>query len=379
MRIAIVSLMGGLPWGGSEALWYAVATHAIDQGDEVFVSVYDWGSPNQKIKYLQQSGVKINFRKRFNAEASTFEKIVRFVKNRKPALNKDYQSIVDFKPDTVFISQGDSFDLAIHHIALYTLLRNNNIPYSFICHNHEQFGFIPPKEIYPGALEIFKNAEHVFFVSNRQWQLTERRLASKITNGVITWNPLSIVVPDAALLWPDDETAQMAIVANIAGSKGHDTAFEVLSSPEWKQRKWILNIYGNGEGIAYLKDLTFFYAIADKIKFHGHVADIVEVWQKNHLLLIPSAGEGLPISLVEAMACGRAAAVTDVGGNTELITQNKTGFIAVSPTTEAFAAVMENAWKEKENWEQLGKNAFNKINAVLEKEPGKKIYEVLNH
>ncbi len=379
MRIAFVSLMGGLPWGGSEALWYAIAEHALQQGDAVFVSVYDWGEPNEKIKTLQQKGAFIHFRERYNADAGTIEKIKRFIKNRKPSLNKDYQSIIDFNPDTVFISQGESFDLAIHHKALYYLLRQNNIPYSFICHSHVQYSFIPPKEIYPGAVEIFKNARNVFFISRRQWQLTERRLACKIDNGLITWNPLNIILPSSPLSWPADNTAQMAIVANMTGGKGHDTALEVLSSKEWKERKWILNIYGDGEGKKYLEDLAVFYGIRENIKFHGHVNDMVKVWQENHLLLIPSAGEGLPISLAEAMACGRMAVVTDVGGNTELITENETGFIAASPATASFAAAMEKAWQHKNKWQQLGINAFNKINTVLEKNPQIKIYELLKN
>lgn len=377
MKIAFVSLMGGLPWGGSEALWHAAAIHALQQGDEIFVSVYDWGTPHEQIKKLQEKGAIIHYRKRYNADAATIEKIKRFVQNRKPALNKDYQSIMDFKPDEVFISQGDSFDLAIHHRAFCDLLRHNSISYSFVCHNHQQYSFISPKEIYPGAIEVFKNAKRVFFVSQRQWRLTERRLAMKITNGQFTWNPLNIKMLTGPLTWPEVETAQLAIVANLGGSKGHDTALEVLSAPLWKNRKWLLNIYGAGEGKKYLEDLALFYGIEHNIIFHGHVADMIKVWETNHLLLIPSAGEGLPISLAEAMACGRAAVVTDVGGNTELITENETGFVAVSPTTEAFAAAMEKAWNEKDNWRQLGVNAFEKINSILDINPGEKIYKLL--
>ena len=374
MKIAFVSLMSGAPWGGSEALWHSIALFALEQGDEVFISVYDWGMPHEKITRLKQTGAIIHYRKRFNADAGMAEKIQRFLQKRKPAFNKDYQSIIDFKPDYVFISQGDSFDLAIHHRPFYQLLKKQNVSYSFVCHSHEQYSFIPPKEIYPCAQEIFKNAKKVYFVSDRQWNLTERRLVMKITNGQFTWNPLNLQIPIAPLIWPQTETVNMAIVGNLSGGKGHDTALEVLSGQEWKDREWQMNIYGEGEGKKYLEDLAVFYQIKDKINFCGHVDDIIKVWETNHLLLIPSAGEGLPISLVEAMACGRPAVVTDVGGNKELIAENEMGFIAVSPTTSAFAVAMENAWLEKSNWEKFGKNAFHKINAVWEKNPEVKIY-----
>lgn len=369
--------MGGLPWGGSEALWHSLALHALQQGDKVFVSVYDWGKPHHKIRQLQTAGASIYYRKKYNENAGIVEKIKRFIKKRKPALDKDYQTIIDFKPDIVFISQGDSFDLAIHHRPLYLLLCTHAVKYAFVCHSHAQYSFIPAKEIFPDAVELFKNAVQVFFVSKRQWQLTERRLATKLTNGCVTWNPVNMTLPTAPLTWPENDVMQMAIVGNISDTKGHDTVLEVLSAPVWKARQWVLNIYGEGEGKMYLEALASFYKIAQNIVFHGYVDDIVKVWRYNHLLLIPSAGEGLPISLAEAMACGRAAVVTDVGGNTELIKDCNNGFVAVSPTTQAFASALERAYAKKGNWKELGTNAFADLNSKIEKEPHLKIYNYL--
>jgi len=378
MRLGIVSLMGGLPWGGSEALWYSIALHALQQGDEVFVSVYDWGKTHKKLDYLKQKGAVIHYRKRYKPEVGTLGKIKRFILHRRPSLNKDYQSLIDFKPKCILISQGDSFDLAIHHRPLYSLIRQHKIDYSFICHSHVQYSFISPKEIYPGALEIFQNARHVFFVSRRQWALTERRLATKILNGQFTWNPLNVNTPELSLPWPDEQKVQMAIVGNLSGTKGHDTALEVLSAPQWEQRNWVLNIYGEGEGKIYLEELAKFYAISDKVFFHGHVGDILRVWKQNHLLLLPSAGEGLPISLVEAMVCGRVAVATDVGGNAELLNDEYNGFLAVSPTTHAFSNALERSWVVKNDWEQIGTNAFNNIKTILDTKPQVTIYELMS-
>jgi glycosyltransferase involved in cell wall biosynthesis len=377
MRIAFVSLMGGLPWGGSEALWYSIALFALQQGDEVFVSVYAWGKPHNKLKQLQQMGAVIHYRSRYNAEVGPLGKIKRFILQRRPSLNKDYQSLIGFKPECILISQGDSFDLAIHHRPLYSLIKQHKIDYSFICHSHVQYSFISPKEIYPAAVEIFQNAKHVFFVSRRQWALTERRLAMKILNGQFTWNPLNLYMPDLSLPWPDEPTVQMAIVGNLSGTKGHDTALEVLSSPQWKERNWVLNIYGEGEGKMYLEELAKFYAIYDKVIFHGHVGDILRVWKQNHLLLLPSAGEGLPISLVEAMICGRVPVATDVGGNAELIIDEYNGFLAVSPATYAFSDALERTWNVKNDWEQIGTNAFNNIKSVIDTKPQVTIYKLM--
>lgn len=47
----------------------------------------------------------------------------------------------------------------------------------------------------------------------------------------------------------------------------------------------------------------------------GHVADIREVWKIAHIAVLPSrGGEGVPQSLIEAAACGRALIASDVPG-----------------------------------------------------------------
>lgn len=51
----------------------------------------------------------------------------------------------------------------------------------------------------------------------------------------------------------------------------------------------------------------------------GHVSDISTVWKLAHFAILPSrGGEGLPMSLLEAAACGRPLVATDVPGCREI-------------------------------------------------------------
>jgi L-malate glycosyltransferase len=367
--------MGGYKWGGSEALWHAVAEYALEKNDEILVSVYEWDTPHQKILALKEKGAKVFYRSKFNPNAGFLERAIRFIKNRKPSFNKNYQSIINFKPEKIFISQGDNFDIAVHHRALYELIQQNNIPYYFVCHSHEQYSFLPQKEIYPSGIKIFTNAKQVFFVSKKQWQLTERKLVTKLSNASITWNPLNLSIPSKPLEWPSTSTINFAIVGSLITGKGHDTIFEVLSSDIWKNRLFKLNVYGLGDGESYLKALAKFYEIEARINFYGYVDNVIKIWEVNHILLIPSSAEGLPISLVEAMACGRLAVVTDVGGNTELICEGITGFVAEAPSVVSFKDALDRAWEQKENWLSIGNACFNKVTSVLNRLPQKDIYE----
>ena len=78
------------------------------------------------------------------------------------------------------------------------------------------------------------------------------------------------------------------------------------------------------------------------------------IWKENHILVLPSRYEGLPLVLVEAMWCGRPAVVTDVGGNAELCRDRQTGFVAQSATLASVAEAMERAWEARSDLEADG-------------------------
>ncbi len=54
------------------------------------------------------------------------------------------------------------------------------------------------------------------------------------------------------------------------------------------------------------------------VELLGQVGDIAGVWARAHIAVLPSRREGLPLSLLEAAACGRAIVATDVPGCREI-------------------------------------------------------------
>ncbi len=109
MRLVFVSLMSGIQWGGSEALWSKTAQLAINKGHQVLVSVYDWGSLHPELQKLKSLGAIIHLRQRFNNEANIFNKTWNHFKNRINWLNNTYMPIIHVQPDHIVINQGDCF------------------------------------------------------------------------------------------------------------------------------------------------------------------------------------------------------------------------------------------------------------------------------
>ncbi|HUU25808.1 MAG TPA: glycosyltransferase family 4 protein [Methyloceanibacter sp.] len=87
----------------------------------------------------------------------------------------------------------------------------------------------------------------------------------------------------------------------------------------------------------------------------GHVSDVREVWQQAHFAVQPSrGGEGLPKSLLEAAACGRAMVATDVPGCREIAIPDETGFLVPVDDADALADAMLRLAEDESMRERFG-------------------------
>ncbi len=76
------------------------------------------------------------------------------------------------------------------------------------------------------------------------------------------------------------------------------------------------------------------------IHWLGHVADIREVWARAHFAVLASRREGLPKSLLEAAACGRAMVATDAPGCREIAIAGETALTVPVDDAAALADAM---------------------------------------
>ena len=72
----------------------------------------------------------------------------------------------------------------------------------------------------------------------------------------------------------------------------------------------------------------------------GHVADIPRLWARSHIAVLPSRREGLPLSLLEASACGRPMVATDVPGCREVVRDGETGLLTPLDDAPSLAAAI---------------------------------------
>jgi glycosyltransferase involved in cell wall biosynthesis len=90
-----------------------------------------------------------------------------------------------------------------------------------------------------------------------------------------------------------------------------------------------------------LKELARELRIEQQVDFHGAATqDQILPWlQRATVAVLSSQNEGMPVSLMEAAACGLPMVATAVGGIPELVRDGVTGFLA-SPEPESFAQAL---------------------------------------
>jgi glycosyltransferase involved in cell wall biosynthesis len=72
----------------------------------------------------------------------------------------------------------------------------------------------------------------------------------------------------------------------------------------------------------------------------GHIDDITALWRRCHIAVLPSHREGLPVSLLEAAACGRPLISTDAPGCREIALHEQTGLVVPIEDAPALALAM---------------------------------------
>jgi len=272
--------------------------------------------------------------------------------------NSPGSRFLSWHPDVVCISQGGTYDCmnSKQFSRLPGLLSKRGIPYVIVCHGNIEMD-IPSDAQRTRAVAFFLGADRLVFVADRMRMLAERQLAQALPNAVVLRNPLNLKT-FSAVPWPVGKSMRFAIVGRLdAAIKGHDVLFESLAGEPWRHRDWRLRVVGDGPSATYLRCLSAFYGIESRVDFLGHVEDIRAVWADNHLAVIASRTEGLPLTLEESMLCSRPALVTDVGAITEWVREPISGFVAEGANPRVLAAAFERAWAARSVWSEIGSRA----------------------
>jgi glycosyltransferase involved in cell wall biosynthesis len=157
----------------------------------------------------------------------------------------------------------------------------------------------------------------------------------------------------------EEDDIVIGFIGRIVPAKGLEYLLNALPYLKEEFKSIKLLIIGEGSLVEKLKEKAKKNNIFDNILFTGVRRDIPEILASIDIFVMPSTAEGLPNSLLEAMAMGKPVVATEVGGIPELIKNGRSGLLVPPRNPEALATAIKDLITNDQLAAKMGQAARN--------------------
>jgi glycosyltransferase involved in cell wall biosynthesis len=135
---------------------------------------------------------------------------------------------------------------------------------------------------------------------------------------------------------PDDAVLCLT-VGNLSPQKDHENLIRAAAAVSDLVPPVYFAVAGGGPILQHLSDHAAELGVGDRVSFLGSRDDVPRLLRGSDLFVLSSAWEGLPITVLEAMAAGVPCVSTAVGGVPEVIRDGVNGYVVPPRDHEALA------------------------------------------
>lgn len=146
----------------------------------------------------------------------------------------------------------------------------------------------------------------------------------------------------------------LGIVARLYPEKNHRCLLSAFSYVVKEIPNVKLIIVGDGEMKGELEKLTLDLKLDKNVIFLGNREDVPEILSIFDIFILPSLREGLPLSLIEAMAMAKPIVATNVGGNHELVRDSVNGLLVPSGDSKSLSTAIVSLLRDKKRMQIMG-------------------------
>jgi glycosyltransferase involved in cell wall biosynthesis len=142
---------------------------------------------------------------------------------------------------------------------------------------------------------------------------------------------------------PPDGHFVFGTMARLVPVKDHASLLSAFAKVREQQPNCRLEILGDGELEEELKGQAIRLGIGSFTTFHGWSSDIGTFLRRLDAFVLSSKSEGLPLTILEAMAAARPIVATSVGGVPEIVEAARCGWLCRPGDAAGLAAAMLQA------------------------------------
>ncbi len=198
--------------------------------------------------------------------------------------------------------------------------------------------------------KLFGKAQKVIVLGHHWRDVVARDLNVPLDDIVMLYN--AVPDPRAAVAQPTrGETGRCNILflGRLGPWKGVPVLLDALSSERLRNLDWHATLAGDGPVDDY-REKVHEAGMSDRVHFPGWVSSSAaqSLLRQADILVLPSQGEGLPMSVLEALAHSVAVIATPVGSIPELITDDGSGLLIPVGDSAALASALHRLVANKQ-------------------------------
>ena len=221
-------------------------------------------------------------------------------------------------------------------------------------------------------LRLLRRFDKVVAVSKPIWHSLRKsgisgdRL-SHISNGV----NLALYTAASSAPAPDIKAAgcpTIGFIGRLLPEKGTDHFLQAAKRVLQRFPNAVFYLIGSGPHRASLQQLTQDLNLSGRVVFTGTREDMPSVYAALDTVVLPSLREGLPMTILEALAAKCAVIATDVGGIPIVIRNGETGLLIPPGDGDALAQAMLQLADSPDLGRQLGRNGYRVVEAGFSSE-----------
>jgi glycosyltransferase involved in cell wall biosynthesis len=163
---------------------------------------------------------------------------------------------------------------------------------------------------------------------------------------------------------PERENKEKFVIGSagrLCQVKGYRFMIEIAKAVKEETKHIKFHLAGEGPERAKLQALIQQYSLNETFVLQGHLDDMLPFYRSLDLYLNTSVHEGIPMSILEAMAHGLPVVAPNVGGISEIINNGEDGYLIEKRDPKAFAEKCFLLYKNKQLRQRMAQAAREKI------------------
>jgi glycosyltransferase involved in cell wall biosynthesis len=149
--------------------------------------------------------------------------------------------------------------------------------------------------------------------------------------------------------------------ARLEEQKGHDVLLEALAGVRRRGLEFVAAFAGDGSRRAALERRAAELSLADHVRFLGMVEEIGPLLAAADAVVMPSRWEGLPLTLLEALARARPVVASAVGGIPEVVEDRISGRLVPPGDVSALEEALEWLHRRSDLASALGREGAARV------------------